>query len=129
MAVAHGDTFWVPSDDDNSVEHLYIVISDPVKDADNVVMVPLTTLESWKDDSCVLHAGEHPNITHDSCIDYRRSQIVPARQIEQSLSEGRIRARQPASPTLLSRILLGASETRQLSGVADGILARQGLIE
>jgi hypothetical protein len=45
--VKAGDTFYVG---DRSVDtHLWVVISDPEKDAERVVTVSVTTYEDWND--------------------------------------------------------------------------------
>jgi len=53
--VKAGDTFYIR---DRSVDtHLWVVISDPEKDAERVVIVSMTTYENYKEDVCLLDQG------------------------------------------------------------------------
>ena len=53
-----GDTFYVR---DRSVDaHLWVVISDSGKSAEQVLIVNMTTYESSKENVCLLDAGDHP---------------------------------------------------------------------
>jgi len=51
-------------------EHACIIISDPRKNPDQVVLTALTTHESYKDDSCLLDVGDHPFITRLTSVSY-----------------------------------------------------------
>jgi hypothetical protein len=69
-----GDTFFIK---DRSVDtHLWVIISDTDKDPDRVVMVSLTTYESYKEDACLLDVGDHPRIVHKSCAFYKEARMT-----------------------------------------------------
>jgi hypothetical protein len=52
-------------------EHLWVVISKPGDNPDEVVIVNLTSHDSPdKDASCILDAGDHPWIRHRTCVRY-----------------------------------------------------------
>lgn len=123
-----GDTFWISSSGPASVEHLHVVISDPEKNADQIVVVPFTTLESWKDDSCIIHRGEHCAVKHDTCVDYRRGDVLSERDITDADKTKSIRWSEAVSKALLERILDGANETKYLPSICDKILADQELL-
>lgn len=127
--ICQGDTFWIPSENNTFVEHLYVVISDPLQDPDNVVMVSLTSRESWKDQSCIVYVEEHSALTHESCIDYRRAKIVKAEALERAVEQGKVWPRDRVSGAVLLKILKGASQTQNLPNDCDKILDEQGLIE
>jgi len=62
--VTSGATFFIK---DRSIDsHLWVIISDPLKDPTQVVMVSITTYESRKESACILDAGDHPGISHKS---------------------------------------------------------------
>jgi hypothetical protein len=126
--VQKGDTFLIPSPQEDECAHLHVVISDPEKEPDGVVLVPITTWESYKDESCLLQPGDHPFIKHASCVQYRDARIVPAARLARAIAGGQIRSREPVSSELLARILAGAGESRFLPAEHGNILARQGLI-
>jgi hypothetical protein len=61
-----GDAFFIK---DRSVDtHLWVIISDTGKDPERVVMVSATTHETYKEEVCLLDAGDHPRITHKSSV-------------------------------------------------------------
>ena len=126
--VKQGDAFRLAASDDPSVKHIYIVVSEPAKDPDKVVMVLLTTFESWKDESCTIDAGEHPRVTRLTCVDYWAAKTVSVWQIENWIADKRATPCEPVGPELLARILRGAQETRQLSDACHRILHEQHLL-
>jgi hypothetical protein len=67
-----------------SERHLYIVVSDPVQSSDQIFIVMLTTLEPYREQCCILRAGEHPFVIRDSIIAYK---IPPAELVSQSQIE------------------------------------------
>jgi hypothetical protein len=57
-----GDTFYIS---DRGVDtHLWVVISDPDRDAERVVLVSMTTYEGYKEAVCLLDVGDHPRVSH-----------------------------------------------------------------
>ena len=50
-----GDTFYLP--DKAADEHLWIVISDPGKNPDRVLLVSMTSYDVDKEDVCLIDAG------------------------------------------------------------------------
>ena len=68
-----GDAFYIR---DRSVDtHLWVVISDPQKDPGRVIMVSVTTFEDYKEDVCPINAGDHPRVTHRSCVAYHEARM------------------------------------------------------
>lgn len=122
-----GNMFWLASGRAN-LEHLYVIISNPLKNPNEVVLVSLTTMDYGADESCIVSEGEHPRITHDSCIDYARARILSDADIDKAVANGSVRPVQDASPELLGKIWQGATETRHLPSRCDAILSQQGLI-
>jgi hypothetical protein len=81
-----GDTFLTPGVDD----HLWMVISEPSLDPSLVVVCFL----SWQphyDQSCIVEAGEHPFVTHSTCVNYPGATIVTDSTLEHLKSKGRLK--------------------------------------
>jgi hypothetical protein len=122
-----GDTF-LRTDSDR---HLWIVLSDPEQDADNVLLVNLTTWNATKESACILHRGDHPWIKHKTCVNYNDldAVITTRADLENAEIAGAIVAKKPLSKSVLRRILEGAAQSERLSLEKAEILERQGLIE
>ena len=58
-----GDTFI-----DGMYHHLWVVLSDPSVDADNVVIVNFTTHTVDEESSCVVQRGEHAFVKHKTAV-------------------------------------------------------------
>jgi hypothetical protein len=100
-----GDAFFIT---DRSVDtHLWVIISDTQKDPQRVVMVSITTLEPHKESVCLLDPGDHPRITHKSCVYYQETRMTTQERLF-SLRDGCFLSLQPSvSPDILSRIREG----------------------
>ena len=103
--VQRGDTFQLKNASIDS--HLHIIISDPSLNPYRIVTVNFTSWRADKDHSCIVESNEHPFITHRSCIDYRREQLISLAVYEQVLESGDLIPYDPVSETLLKRILTG----------------------
>jgi hypothetical protein len=57
-----GETFYLP--DKSADGHLWIVISDPKKDPDRVLLVSMMSYDLDKEDVYLIDAGEHPKVKH-----------------------------------------------------------------
>ncbi len=66
------------------------------------------------DDACLLHAGDHPFIKHDSFIDYRFTRLEAAAHVEDRVADGTFVAMDDCSPELVRRIISGALKSRRL---------------
>lgn len=60
-----GETFYFAASHQN---HLFFVISDPSINAQEVVLVNMTTYEDYKDNTCLLRPGDHEEVKHLNCI-------------------------------------------------------------
>ena len=123
-----GNMFWLASGKAN-LEHLYVVISNPLKNPNEVVLVSLTTKDCGVDESCVVSEGDHPRIKHESCVDYSRARILSEAAIDDAVANKRVRPVEDASPDLLGKIWQGAAETKHLPSRCDAILRQQMLID
>jgi hypothetical protein len=123
-----GDTFtFVDKKLDN---HLWVVISDPMLDvADPVVIVSLTTYKEGKDRTCVLEPGDHPFIRHPSVVYYIGAMDVSNAGLESCANEGRLLLQGAVSPEVLARVRQGAAQSPFIPEGCRKTLIRQGLID
>lgn len=123
-----GDTFLL---DDRSIDpHLWVVISDPAADRERVVIVNLTSHDDLsKDSSCLLQVGDHPWVSHETCVRYKDARIVAELQLDALVKRKRLEPREPVSDELLTKILEGAERTEFLPLKCREILRLQGLIQ
>lgn len=71
-----GDTFRIPQPGTSLDSHLWIVISDPAVDDERILIVNFTTLRPDSDQACILVAGEHPFVQHQTCVNYGGAKVV-----------------------------------------------------
>jgi hypothetical protein len=55
-----GDTFQPADSTVDTFVHLWVIISDPEQDPDQVLIVSLTAYHPKKDTACILVPGDHP---------------------------------------------------------------------
>ena len=122
-----GDTFYIRN---RSVDaHLWVVISDLEKNAGQVLIVSMTTYKSYKEDVCLLDAGDHPRISHKSCIAYNEARLIALERLT-ALMDGRsLSVQDPVSAELLARIRDGVSRSRHIKPQYVEWLLDQGVIE
>jgi hypothetical protein len=106
VPVRAGDTFLltggrVPS------PHLWVVLWGPAGRASAYLATFLTTLRSHSDTTCVLTAGEHPFIRHETTVSYRNVQRFTDERLAQLVAEGTAKPRAPVDAAILERIRAG----------------------
>ena len=121
-----GDTFFLvlPFDDD----HLWVVISDPSLDAQNVVAVNFTSWRADKDQACIVQPGVHPFITSKSCIAYRDARVRPDQYWNTRVESGGAKQQNAVTAALLARIRQGAKVSKFIELEKLKILEDQGVI-
>jgi hypothetical protein len=113
---------------DAAQSHLRVLISDPVKNANQIVIVGLTTLRDYKDNSCILERGAHPWITHDTCVEYRRAIAVSLEQLFHGKDSGAFKIQEPMGEETLQRIIAGAALSEFFPPLCLKILQEQQLL-
>jgi len=103
MSVEAGGAFICNTEDltgDN--EHLWVIISDPTAYPESVVVVNLSSCSDNRryDSACVLKAGDHWYIRHDTFVYYREAKILTV----QELNDADISHKTSVTPRVLSRI-------------------------
>ena len=123
-----GDAFLLV---DKSIdEHLWVVMSDPGANADEVVIVNLTSHDSPdKDASCILDVGDHPWIKHRTSVRYMDARITKESNLDQLVRSGALVPKEPASDQMLRKILTGAQATQFLPARHRRILEDQNLMD
>jgi hypothetical protein len=125
--VKAGDAFYIR---DRSVDtHLWVVISDPQRDPERVIMVSVTTFEDYKEDVCPINAGDHPRVTHRSCIAYREARMTPLERLIALRDGNHLSIQAPVSGELLARIREGVNRSRAIKYKYVEILLEQEVIE
>jgi hypothetical protein len=118
-----GETFLLPGLDD----HLWMVISDPAKAPDQLVVVCFLSWQPQYDQACVLEAGDHPFIKHSTCVNYPGARVVSEAKLESLKARGAFRTKDPLSTQLLTRIRASAANADIPTECYD-ILRRQGFV-
>lgn len=108
-----GDAFFCQA---GPKEHLFVVLFDPDTYQREgygkrlcIVSVNFTSVATEKkiDSACVIEAGEHPFIQHQSYVLYERIQIMDHEHVCLCVNTGVYRPAQKVSVELLNRIVLG----------------------
>jgi hypothetical protein len=111
-----GDTFLLAkSDRASSLEHLWIVLTEPSLADGNAVCVSVSTQRSGSEATVVLRPGEHPFLKHDSVIFYKDARVIDLVLVQQAL-ESRLGYRHAkCSENLLRRVQDGLLASKQPS--------------
>ncbi len=122
-----GDTFTIR---DRGVDtHLWVVISDPDRDAERVVLVSMTTYEDYKEDACLLGVGDHPRVSHKTCIAYNEARMTTLEKLKVLQDGGLLIVQAPVSKEVLTRIRDGVSKSTRIKPKFIDILLEQAVIE
>jgi hypothetical protein len=125
--VNSGATFFLT---DRAVDiHLWVVISDPEKDPNRVMLVSVTSHEPHKESVCLLDVGDHPAVSHPSCIAYNEARMTTLETLARLQDAGHLRLQAPVSEELLARIRKGVSRSTRIKYKYIEILLDQGVIE
>ena len=121
-----GDTFQLAGAADR---HLWIIISDPAIDPNQVLFVNLTTYDPREDQTVVLNVGDHPFIQHRTCVSYSRARVATNFQLEQLKNAQRLIPHASVTAKLLQRLRDGAALSSRIKMGHLELLQNQGLIE
>ena len=99
-----GDTFLMPAPGGAATPHLWIIVTQPDPQTHECAIVSVTTLRNSKDQTVILHVGDHPFIRHDSTIFYGDAMIVDARRLDNEIAAGLALARENCSATTLKLV-------------------------
>lgn len=105
--------------------HLWLVLSDPGRDAGQVVIANLSTKPGPDHPVCIVAPGEHPGISRPSYLRPEHARIVTAAQLELLAEQRLIAPTNPASDALLRRLRAALAASPHAPLGAKAILARQ----
>jgi hypothetical protein len=123
-----GTTFLLAKEHEVIDNHLWIVLSDAGQFPDRVVLVSVTTLAPEKDQACLIDRGEHPWITHASCVSYAHAKVVSLAFLLDRKDKGSIMLQEAVTPELLERIRRSSVYSTTLPLDIADILIEQGII-
>jgi hypothetical protein len=122
-----GDTFLLVNKQLD--DHLWVILSDPKKDTEQILIVSLTTAAPHKEAVCLLQAGEHPWVTHETCVAYNTARLVTLANLHGWKDGGHLNTQTPLSSALLKRIRDRASDSVDLALRFADLLTEQGLLD
>jgi hypothetical protein len=112
-----GSALLIPT---GSALHLHFVCSDPLDlpgyPPSSCLVFNVTTPGFNPDRTCVIAAGAHRFITHESVVLFARGQFLPAAGMEQNVAAGLWPEQPDGNPALVKRILACADSARQAPG-------------
>lgn len=107
--------------------HLWVVVSDPDKNPDQVAVVNMTDADHNRDHSCVLSPGEHPYVIKKTCMFYQRCKTITKKDFDVQLSCGAIKLYDPVDSVILQRIRDGAMISQFTPEGVKNLFVVQGL--
>ncbi len=110
-------------------DHLWIVISKPDSATGRMVVacVSLTTDAHWKDQTCILDAGDHSFVRHRTVVGYDRAELRDVNALTRAMSSGQIIGDDDLSESLLLKIQRGALTSKRTPNEVKDLLRSQGI--
>jgi len=100
--------------------HLWVIISDPSYNSEQVAIVNITSWEDegdeLNDSSCIVNDGEHPFIKHKSYVIYAKAKLTTVGNLQAAFNRGLLHVRENCSDDFLSKVL-GGRQIRDLHPV------------
>jgi hypothetical protein len=98
-------------------KHLFILLTDPYADEAGkpfVLMVSLSSVRSGvpHDPSCILYAGDHPFVKHESYVVYQKTRLEEAEKVLRGVKNGQLIPQDPIAGTVFARICHGLKHSR-----------------
>ncbi|QTN27475.1 hypothetical protein HZ993_19720 [Rhodoferax sp. AJA081-3] len=108
---------------------MHVIIHGPIPlplrgPADQFIIVNVTTLHAdvKHDPACLLGAGDHPGIIHDSYVTYRFARIDTDADVRKNVNSGVWQLCQPCSADLVAKIRHSACRSKLLDKDAKQFL-------
>jgi hypothetical protein len=108
--------------------HLWIVVSDPQIDADEVLLVSFTSNKSWQDQACVLRPGDHRFLVKETVLYYAKAKVLSNSELDALLAAGDLVLDDPVTSEVLARIREGARMSNRIAFRHRQLLIDQGLV-
>ncbi|WP_252272786.1 hypothetical protein [Pseudomonas subflava] len=96
------------------LKHLFILLNDPVTLARLVLLVSISRVKQGRphDPACLLYPGDHPFITQNSYVVYRKARIEEAVKIERGVQGQILVPREAMDGGVFARICEGVLNSR-----------------
>lgn len=103
-----GETILIETNYDKSgyiQSHFFVIALGPAKKSQLMIIIPINTIRGQNyDRQTILEIGSHAFIKQDSYVNYRRSRIISAVDLQGLLDGGRAKKREPCSRLILEKI-------------------------
>ena len=113
-------TLLIPSGpkEDQDRKHLFILLTDPQDDEAGKKCVLMVSLSSVRqgvphDPTCILYAGDHPFVKHDSYVLYQKARLEEADKVLRGVKSGLLVPQDPMDGAVFARICKGLEESRR----------------
>ena len=106
--------------------HLFVLMTASSGPAQQVLMVPVSTRQSRSDTTCVIDAGAHEFIQHESVIEYRHARTEPAEKLIRGVANGEFVPKEPLGEQLFDRVRRGFDRSRFVKPFAREFLKDYG---
>ena len=128
--MARGECFLSPPEGKDGKRHLTVVLTDAGENFMQAV-VTVTTLKSSKvqDTSCILRAGDHPFIKHDSVVGFKFAAAMSSIAIFNGLNSGALIRKEAMPAATLERILEAAKTSRRTPPHIKEMLRQAGKMQ
>jgi hypothetical protein len=100
-----GQTFLFPLSA-NATAHLWVIATDPDSDG-KFVIVSFTSLKGSKDQTVILHSGEHPFLKWSTCVAYVLAEFLTIDELKRRLDAGQAKLRENLSSEVLALVRAG----------------------
>ena len=112
--------------------HLWVIATEPTVDQ-LVLVVSLTSLKGSKDQTVILHGGEHPFLKWATCVAYGQSDLVSCDTLDGYLQSGIAKRHADMSPERTELILRGFlasnfTKKRVSRFVREYLIARESIL-
>lgn len=108
--------------------HVWVIVSDPLQDAEKIVFVNFTSHKDGKDESCVLLPGDHPFIIRKTIISYADAASASIEQLSLLNATNTMYLVESINDDVLSRIRLGMMQSPFSKRGLKKILEDQALV-
>lgn len=108
-----GDTF-LAGEQVHGKHHLWLIINDPSQHGHTALLVNVTSMSALAETTCILNAGAHPFITHQSWIRYASAKTALVTQLDALEADGLVIRQPAASAALVATIRAGAAASPRL---------------
>ena len=95
-------------------EHLFILLTDPVGEAQEVLLVNISSVKANMphDPTCHLFLGDHEFVTQQSYVVYSRAEIWPASKLVRGVESGLFAPKGTLSTEIMARVCAGLENSR-----------------